>query len=522
VIHRDVKPENILLYEGHATLADFGIALAVSEASGGRLTETGLSLGTPQYMSPEQATGERQLDARSDIYSLGVVLYEMLAGDPPFTGRTGQAVVAKLMTERPTPLRLLRDTLPPAVDDAVARALAKVPADRFTTAAAFAAALTDGPPTDRRPPSRRLSRPMAMLAPLIFLAAGAIGWRLVFGGHRRPARDPEVVALAQRALQGYNRRTPAGAIEAIRQYEDAVRRDSTYSTAWAGLAKTAVRCYMRYFEVPGIGPDSLLRLAVYAADRAVETDSANADAWLARAQVSRSVDPTDPEPPIRAVRRALALDSTLAEGWHFLALGQAESGDFADGMTNWRRTVRVGPTYAWGLAFLGLGHYWQRQYDSAAFWADSSLTFDPNYLLGRETMGYVAIERGQYARGVAAFDAARRLTGDVEEVNALAGAALGEARAGRKGEARSLVQRAESLAARYLPVPSHTAVYIAQVHAALGDRELALAWLTRFQPRGDLHFQLHLRCDPPFDPLHADPRFRALLVMPLPPPGKGC
>jgi serine/threonine-protein kinase len=141
VIHRDIKPENILLHEGEAMLADFGIALAIREAGGERLTETGLSVGTPQYMSPEQATAERQLDARSDIYSLGAVLYEMLAGEPPFTGATGQAVIAKLMTERPTRLRNIRDTVPDNVDGAVLRALAKVPADRYASAAEFAQAL---------------------------------------------------------------------------------------------------------------------------------------------------------------------------------------------------------------------------------------------------------------------------------------------------------------------------------------------------------------------------------------------
>ncbi len=105
VIHRDIKPENILLHEGEAVVADFGIALAVREAGGPRLTETGLSLGTPQYMSPEQATGGRALDARSDVYSLAAVVYEMLAGEPPHTGPTVQAVIAKLLTERPTRLR---------------------------------------------------------------------------------------------------------------------------------------------------------------------------------------------------------------------------------------------------------------------------------------------------------------------------------------------------------------------------------------------------------------------------------
>jgi dipeptidyl aminopeptidase/acylaminoacyl peptidase len=142
IIHRDIKPENILLHEGEAMLADFGIALAVKEAGGSRITETGLSLGTPAYMSPEQATGERSLDARSDVYSLGAVLYEMLAAEPPHTGATAHAVIAKLMTERPTPLRIVRDMVPEAVELAVARALAKVPADRFASAGEFAAQLT--------------------------------------------------------------------------------------------------------------------------------------------------------------------------------------------------------------------------------------------------------------------------------------------------------------------------------------------------------------------------------------------
>ena len=152
VIHRDIKPENILLHEGEALLADFGIALAVKEAGGTRLTETGMSLGTPSYMSPEQATGERSLDLRSDVYALGAVLYEMLAAEPPHTGATAQAVVAKLMTERPTPLRILRDAVPPEVEAAVSKALAKIPADRFASAGEFADALTTAPvvPKGRR------------------------------------------------------------------------------------------------------------------------------------------------------------------------------------------------------------------------------------------------------------------------------------------------------------------------------------------------------------------------------------
>jgi serine/threonine-protein kinase len=141
VVHRDIKPENILLHDGHALVADFGIALAASKASGTRMTETGMSLGTPHYMSPEQAMGEREITARSDVYSLGAVLYEMLTGDPPFTGSTAQAVVARVVTESPRPLLPQRHTIPPHVEAAALIALEKLPADRFATAAQFAEAL---------------------------------------------------------------------------------------------------------------------------------------------------------------------------------------------------------------------------------------------------------------------------------------------------------------------------------------------------------------------------------------------
>jgi len=142
VIHRDIKPENILLHDGSALVADFGIALAVSTA-GTRMTETGMSLGTPHYMSPEQAMGEREITARSDVYALGCVLYEMLTGDPPFTGSTAQAIVARVVTEHPRSLVGQRHTIPPQVEAAVLTALEKLPADRFGSAAEFAAALGD-------------------------------------------------------------------------------------------------------------------------------------------------------------------------------------------------------------------------------------------------------------------------------------------------------------------------------------------------------------------------------------------
>ncbi|MEE8551197.1 MAG: protein kinase, partial [Gemmatimonadota bacterium] len=142
VIHRDIKPGNILLSGGHPLVADFGIALAVSSAGGDRLTETGLSMGTPHYMSPEQAAGESHIDARSDIYSLAAMLYEMLAGEPPYTGRTAQVVLAKRIAEPVPSVRRIRGRVPESVDATIQQALAAVPADRFATTGEFIAALT--------------------------------------------------------------------------------------------------------------------------------------------------------------------------------------------------------------------------------------------------------------------------------------------------------------------------------------------------------------------------------------------
>jgi eukaryotic-like serine/threonine-protein kinase len=180
VIHRDIKPENILMHDGRALVADFGIALAASSA-GGRMTETGMSLGTPHYMSPEQAMGDRELTARSDVYALGAMTYEMLLGEPPFTGPTAQSIVAKVMTEKPAALTARRDRIPPNVEDAVLTALEKLPADRWASAAEFAGALSEGAGTQGRTigmkarvPSgrRRALLPGALLVATVLAAWG--------------------------------------------------------------------------------------------------------------------------------------------------------------------------------------------------------------------------------------------------------------------------------------------------------------------------------------------------------------
>jgi eukaryotic-like serine/threonine-protein kinase len=200
IIHRDIKPENILLAGTHALVADFGIARALgASAEEARLTETGLVVGTPAYMSPEQASGDKSIDARSDVYSLGAVLYEMLAGEAPYTGATTQALIVKRLTEPPPSIRSQRPNVPEAVDQAIRRALAPVPADRFPTVAQFAQALqVSGPSTTAAPtvvtpsptsPSRRRRR--APVLALTLVAGILIGLGVLFAWRRNHAGGEE-------------------------------------------------------------------------------------------------------------------------------------------------------------------------------------------------------------------------------------------------------------------------------------------------------------------------------------------
>ncbi len=214
VIHRDIKPENILIHDGQALVADFGIALAVSHASGQRLTETGLSIGTPHYMSPEQAMGDRELDARSDVYSLGAMLYEMLAGEPPYQGSSAQAIVAKVITEKAPPVTAARDTVPGHINAAIIKALNKMPADRFSTAATFADALTNTAftipstatmPAESIPVATRSRKSTALL-----VLGAALVLTAVFLGGRMTTGTPEIrltrfLVPAPEGVLGYSR-----------------------------------------------------------------------------------------------------------------------------------------------------------------------------------------------------------------------------------------------------------------------------------------------------------------------------
>jgi serine/threonine protein kinase len=179
-VHRDIKPENILFEAGHAVVSDFGIARVVAEASDERLTETGLAVGTPAYMSPEQGAGEQNVDGRNDIYSLACVLYEMLGGDPPYSASTPQAILARKLTDPVPSLRAVRETVPDEIEHVVIKALAKTPSDRFATATEFIEAITGTRPVlvPAAPVSRRRRRVAGWLgsavAVLVILGSGAL------------------------------------------------------------------------------------------------------------------------------------------------------------------------------------------------------------------------------------------------------------------------------------------------------------------------------------------------------------
>ena len=202
IVHRDIKPENILLTRNqsdgrvHPLVADFGIARALDQAGGEKLTETGLALGTPAYMSPEQASSDGRLDGRSDIYSLGCVAYEILAGSPPFTGPTGQAILARHAVDPVPPLHTVRSTVPEPMEAAIERALAKVPADRFSTADEFARALESESPV-RLPRRRAAAFRWQTVAPVLVLLAAAVGLGLrLFGNSGRSAVLPSASKMA--------------------------------------------------------------------------------------------------------------------------------------------------------------------------------------------------------------------------------------------------------------------------------------------------------------------------------------
>jgi len=294
VIHRDIKPENILLQNGHALVADFGIALAVQSAGGQRMTQTGLSLGTPQYMSPEQAMGERTIDARSDIYALGAVTYEMLVGEAPFTGPSVQAIVARVLTEDPRRVSSQRKAVPNGADYAVMRALEKLPADRFESAKAFAEALANSSAptssatrirTGATPAARRWNSLTTSLAitTAIAIAASVAIWAIM-----RPREEPRDIGLQPTApmrLDGTTRKFAVAHDGSFIVYEAKVGERS--QLWWQSLLGDGVRAIAGTegaTGMPRIAPDDQRVAFVAGGEFRIVSVSGGASTTVAKAQ----------------------------------------------------------------------------------------------------------------------------------------------------------------------------------------------------------------------------------------------
>ena len=521
IVHRDIKPENVVLVDGQVYVLDFGIGKALFDTEVASLTSTGVAIGTPAYMSPEQATAD-PVDARSDQYSLATLLYEMLTGEPPFNGPTAAAIMARRLTEPARPLAAVRPTVPPAVERAALKALERVPADRFPDVATFCASLEAPAVSVTTPPSPAGRRWWSRAAGLALLVILGVAARRFWPAPRSPAPAAEILDAYRRGRREYERRTPPGIADAIAIFDSITRRAPSFAPAWTGLAKAYMIAELRGFPVPGIPHERLIDNAIAAVDHAWMLDSGSADALLTQGVVSRRVDPANLTAALGFFRRSLALDPSSPEAWHWYAMTQAEWGDLPGAIDAWRHAVAIAPNYAWGLAFLAQGESWHHDFGQAEAWADSSVAIDPNFLTARTMGGYIALARGDLTHAKTSFEAARRLSAGPELFNAEAGLALVDAQAGRRAAARTRLRDLEALLARSGKLPDHTLIFVAQAYAGLRDPTRALEWLRRLPAKEDLHVQLHLRCDAAFDPLRADPRFASLLHPPASMIDGGC
>jgi TolB-like protein len=666
VVHRDIKPENILLAADHAVVADFGIARAIvgGVAGGGdeaALTATGFSLGTPSYMSPEQAHGSAELDGRTDIYSLGCVLYEMLTGVPPFTGPNAQALLARHAVDPVPPIRTVRATVPEAVERVVRRALAKVPADRYATAVEFANALEITIRTQLVPPPARGRRPKAAGITALTAAAlaiGALGWwaaartnARASGGPAAAAPPPEssvavlsfdnlspdtadaylaqgvgeeiasrlsdfpgvrvagrgavgrlqraatadllgqarqlrvgylvegsvrraesrvrvsvrlvnasdgfrtwsrsydhavgnildlqdqigadvVRAVAGRAASGapspakgrtrdpaaydqllhgnyyLSQRSPRSLALAIEAYTQAVRHDPSYAVAHGRLAYAYGLLFDWGWRLGGLPRDSIAARAARAADRAIQLDSTIAEAWLARGQLARLVEPRAMDDAVEASRRAVAIDSTNAEAHHELGMVLRLAGNDSEAAVHLRHAVALDNDRPMSLVHLGWIDAAAGRHADARRWFDSAIVLHPGFFQAYAERAPLRLALGDTSGARADAETAVRLR-PVEDQFSGEGVLLALER-GRNLPAAG--QHFTALLAR-APRPDTTQVHAAIAWAAAlvgaGEHRRAIEFLE--QVRADPpHLRLHLR-DLHFEPIRGDPRFRLLL-----------
>ena len=490
VIHRDIKPENILLGEGGALVADFGIALAISSASARDKSQPGWVAGTPRYMSPEQMSDAGTIDGRSDVYALGVVAYEMLTGQPPFTGPTITAIMAGTVdTSSPPSVHALRGVIPPAADAVVAQALARLPEDRYRTGSDFADAL------HRSLAVRRTWYSAALVATaIIALIAAVVGTTLIrhrgaestaldaatgaapYGPHQ--TRNLAAYDLYQRARDQGLQRSDSGQGVAIEYYKQAIAADSTYAAAYVGLAHS--------LAVHGEVAD-----AQTAALKAVSLDDSVPDAHAELAYVRmRYYDMTSAGAELQ---RAVALDPASSRAHDVLVYYYSWIERPAEALAEARRATELDPLSVENSAALAVALVFAGHYDEALALVDKLRQVRPP--LGRLpwTAAHIYMSKGMWAESIA------ELGGKDADPDGLLASAL--AQAGYRTEARRM------LAKLFSSDEEAFAFEIAVAYEGLGDYDNAFAWLDKSI---DNHTCAPWIMAPLHAPLRADPRFERI------------
>lgn len=502
VVHRDIKPENILLQDGQALVADFGIAIDQVTA-GNRLTGTGISIGTPQYMSPEQALGERALDPRTDIYALGVTLYEALTGTTPFTGPTAQAIVAKVITEKPMPPSRQRREIPAYIDHAVMTAIEKTPERRFDTAAALRLALMESSLAPARP---RRWRPAALAIGLAtMVAAVALITRQVQTDRPGISHVPDSAAtrlVADAADLVLRRQDCARAIE---EYSDAAFRDSLFTEAFAGLAMARATCALFGTQ----NPRSEFQAAANAADKAISLDNRATTAYIARG-IARLFHDQDWDGAEREFDRATAIDSTRFEPWLFKTWAYVARGQLDSAIGSIGRAKQLAPVAAIVGVRMATVYRYAGRFDAADHALAEVLQRDSLLGLARAERVDLELAKSRCREALAAADWLDRhgtlREGTINEQYLLGSVVATWATCGRRAAAVNVVDSLERVGANREYVDP---LAVAMIYASLNQPADMYRWLERTVDghHWGLFFLKQLSM---FAPYRGDPQFLEL------------
>src|SRR6266576_1255007 len=493
-VHRDVKPENILFADDHALLADFGIAHVASASSDEPLTLGGLALGTPEYMSPEQAAGESDIGVPGDVYGLACVFYEMLAGEPPFKGASPRATMAKQVTEKARPLRTLRPDAPAGFEKVLVKALAKDPAQRFATIVDFCDALSRAKMEPNRPfvmTTRTIATTLRSTSSFAALAPTT---------PKPHTENVQAYGLYLRGRYAWNKRTSEGVYEGIRYFEEAIALDPTYALAYTGLADS----YSLHIDYRNVPVHEGHQKAKFYARKAIALDDSLAEAHASLAW-SLFIYDWRWEEAAKEFRRAIELDPRYAAAHQWYAFQLASEGHFDEALIEAHMAQENDPASVSVRRSLGYTYVYARKLDQARYHLDRAIAMNPTAEESYRLQGMVLTFQKQY-------EAAERvlregLTVAPECANTTrATLAYSLALAGDKSYAERLVgEFEERLKTDYV-----SPVDLAVANIGFGNKQRALDWVERAidERRG---WAAYLRVHPVVDSLRDEPRFNELV-----------